>query len=660
MAVVVVTALLLLSCKDGRGLEYALEQAGENRAELEKVLSHYEEGSPKRQAAEFLIGNMVGNFARDTSFLGKCRPVLLRYDSLRKARPESVSKSVLNEEWKKFVRIHGPRYGARSKALPDVGHISAAYLIHDIDRAFRVYDSVPYKDSVDFHDFLRYVLPYRKNNEYVIEPWRDYFLSGYGEYMGRYASPRQVVDSVMECFTDYEVSGADISAYPFLCLRDYELARISRCSQRCWFNSMLFSALGIPCTIDFVPAWGNRNSSHEWNALVINGKTYPFEATGGRGKWKPAKVYNNVWVDKYWMKSRLPKVFRYSYETVWQGPATSGKSDWSNTPSLFLGLKYADVSDEYFATSDIRIPIRDGVDSGGAEYAYLCVFNEDVWKPVAWGKVEGKEVAFGKMGRDIVYLPVFYDSGRLIPFNDAFVLTAEGRVRTLRPDGQRPERVVAERKYCARPDIGLWCEWNEGASFRVSGDRLFSDARVVFTVPQCKSRPNVWTLPAPVKCRYIRYDFPEEKDALAELAFYAKGADGTLRPLSGALFSSDEKRVKALEKVFDNDILTYADMNPFLSEKDSLCWAGVDFGQEVEVAALGVCPRNDKNDVIKGLEYELFYWKDSWVSLGKQVASGYSLAYDGVPSDALLLLKCTTEGRENRIFTWEGGKQKWW
>lgn len=211
-------------------------------------------------------------------------------------------------------------------------------MIENIDLAFQSWEQCLYKDSIPFNIFLKYVLPYRRNNGYVVEKWRNYFISRYGDYMLQYSSPHQLVDSLLEQFNDYQVDWSDISTYPYVCLQDYHLSKMSRCPARCWFNSMLLSALGVPCTIDFVPAWGNRNSSHEWNAIVVNGKTYPFEATGGRGKWKAGKVYNNVWVDEYWMKSRLPKVFRYSYETMIQGPSSGKGCNAANTP-VFSGIR---------------------------------------------------------------------------------------------------------------------------------------------------------------------------------------------------------------------------------------------------------------------------------------------------------------------------------
>ena len=663
MAIVAVCSFFfLMSCTD-RALESSLKLSGDNRTELEHVLLHYKSNSEKKKAAEFLIGNLIGNVAYDTTSLCKYRPVLLHYDSLKRVEKDLQisAKDSLNKEWKNFLRYNNPCVDIYSRLHPDLKTISAEYLIDNIDLAFQSWERCLYKDSISFNIFLKYVLPYRRNNGYVIEKWRNYFIFHYGDYMQRYAFPHQLVDSLLEQFNDYRVDWSAISTYPYVCLQDYNLSKMSRCSARCWFNSMLLSALGVPCTIDYVPAWGNRNSSHEWNAIIINGKTYPFEATGGRGKWKSGKVCNNVWVDEYWMKSRLPKVFRYSYETMLQGPSAEKACDASYIPPLFLNTKYEDVSDEYFVTSDIRIPIKREIEVDGAEYAYLCVFNEDVWKPVFWGKVGGSDVLFRKMGRDIVYLPVFYKDGRLLPFNDPFVLQADGGIHFLQVDMRELESVTLERKYYARPDIGLWCEWNKGARFEISKDRGFRKAQTVFTVPECKSIPNIWQLDTLVKCRYIRYLFPEDKDVLAELSFYGKGeVEGQLKPLKGKPFASDDNRMKTLSKLFDGDILTFADLNPYLSAEDSVGWVGMDFGKEVEVTALGICPRNDKNNVIKGMEYELFYWGGSWVSLGKKVALDYVLEYDNVPSDALLLLKCTTEGRENRIFTYEDGKQIWW
>ena len=49
----------MISCTRNTGLERTWERAGENRAELEKVLRHYEGDERKRDAALFLLERMA-------------------------------------------------------------------------------------------------------------------------------------------------------------------------------------------------------------------------------------------------------------------------------------------------------------------------------------------------------------------------------------------------------------------------------------------------------------------------------------------------------------------------------------------------------------------------------------------------------------------------
>lgn len=662
-----ITSLLIIiicACQSNsdKRIEFALKSAGKNRPELEKVLEHYKNDSLKLLAARFLIGNLPGNVAYDSTKLYKYRGILLRYDSLKKAHPERKSELLwqINDEWREFSKHMNIHFDIYSKLEPDLHHVTANYLIKNIDQAFDAWNKSSCKDSTNFQDFLHYTLPYRRKNGYVMEAWRDYFLKEYGEYITKFNSPRELTDSLFEQVEDYQVNWVSLSSYPYICLGDYNMGRMSRCDDRCWFNSMLLSALGLPCAIDYVPYWGNRNSSHSWNALVLDGKTYPFESTGKKGKWKSKLVYNNVWIDEYWMISRLPKVLRYSDLPIEEGPSRSKSANEENTPASFFNSKYEDVSDAYFTTSDISIPITDTEIPSGTEYAYLCVFNEDAWRPVYWGKIKSGAVSFKKMGRNIVYLPAYYMNGQLIPFNKAFLLQQDGNIRYLNPDHLNLISIQPERKYCKRPDLDFWTQWNIGASFEIANNRDFRSAQTVFTVDECKLIPNIYRLDKPVKSRYIRYVFPEHTDVLSELFFFTQNAKGELEETEGKFFSPNPDWTTEFTKLFDKDILTYTNLSSSQSAQNTKCWVGTDFGKELEIVAVGICSRNDKNNVIKGMEYELFFWNSQWISLGRQIAQDYSLQYDNVPANALLLLKCTTEGKENRIFTYEDGVQVWW
>ena len=54
---------LFSCCQKNDRLQTALNHAGDNRMELEKVLRHYEEDTLKLRAAKFLIENMPYHFS---------------------------------------------------------------------------------------------------------------------------------------------------------------------------------------------------------------------------------------------------------------------------------------------------------------------------------------------------------------------------------------------------------------------------------------------------------------------------------------------------------------------------------------------------------------------------------------------------------------------
>ena len=61
-------------------------------------------------------------------------------------------------------------------------------------------------------------------------------------------------------------------------------------------------------------------------------------------------------------------------------------------------------------------------------------------------------------------------------------------------------------------------------------------------------------------------------------------------------------------------------------------------------------------------EYELYYWnsKGFWDDLGKKKATDNVLLFHKIPTNGLYVLKDLTKGKEERIFTYEEGKQVWW
>ncbi|MBN1213260.1 MAG: transglutaminase domain-containing protein [candidate division Zixibacteria bacterium] len=62
----------------------------------------------------------------------------------------------------------------------------------------------------------------------------------------------------------------------------------------------------------------------------------------------------------------------------------------------------------------------------------------------------------------------------------------------------------------------------------------------------------------------------------------------------------------------------------------------------------------------KDKEYELFYWTDGWQSLGKTTAGEGPLIFGEAPKGGLYWLVEDNSDKEERIFTYEDGRQVWW
>jgi hypothetical protein len=90
-------------------------------------------------------------------------------------------------------------------------------------------------------------------------------------------------------------------------------------------------------------------------------------------------------------------------------------------------------------------------------------------------------------------------------------------------------------------------------------------------------------------------------------------------------------------------------------------WVGLKFPEKKRIKEIKYIPRNDDNHINIGESYELFYYDRGWISLGGKTGDQtHVLVYNNVPENALLLLRNHTKGREERIFTYENGKQVWW
>ena len=155
-----VAFLLCVACN--RNLDRALQQAGENRGEMEKVLAHFKDDPDplKYRAAKFLIENMPYHY----TYEGKA---IEAYDSiyLQMADEPLPERNKFFKERTDSIRFSDQRFAI------DIQTVKADYLIHAIDEACDTWRRSSWQDDYDEELFFNYVLPYRILNE-PLSDWR--------------------------------------------------------------------------------------------------------------------------------------------------------------------------------------------------------------------------------------------------------------------------------------------------------------------------------------------------------------------------------------------------------------------------------------------------------------------------------------------------------
>lgn len=189
----------------------------------------------------------------------------------------------------------------------------------------------------------------------------------------------------------------------------------------------------------------------------------------------------------------------------------------------------------------------------------------------------------------------------------------------------------------------------------------FSDAVTLYRIVDCPFYIQQVEVTPTKSYRYYRFlPAPQFNCSIAEWSLFVQRGEDQVQ-LKGTIMDSDSADRKELEKAFDDNQVT------FYESKGSLnAWIGMDAGKPERLVRMCFSPRGDGNGIIPGYAYELLYFDGGWKSLGSKTAQTEKsdktvvLQFPAVPVGALLWLKCHTEGKEERIFTYQNGKQVWW
>ena len=419
--------------------------------------------------------------------------------------------------------------------------------------------------------------------------------------------------------------------------------RTGACPDEVAYATSLSRRLGIPVAIDFVPHWGNRTMAHFWTALVLpGGKSTPFYmqyAPGDTTQFTHSPVYLK------------PKIYRRRYEINMD--IVNDFSGEKEMPELYRLPKFTDVTDQYLPTTDVTREIPK--EYRDHEVAYICVNDRQGWVPVHYGKISWGKATFKSMGRNILYTVGIWDSGRIIPVGDPFVIEKNGNIRDIECDYKKHQNMTLYRKYPFFAQFDPFKNRMDLGEFQGSNTKDFSSVTTLFVhkgfTNGCSYEQKL--KPSKEKFKYLRYVGPNGSYCnVNEIAFFnSKG-----KKLTGKIIGTEGTEKHTKETVFDGDVLT-----GFYGPGPDGNWVGLELPEPSDVATITYMPRNDGNCVEVGDKYQLLvYHKGNWKTLAWIRAKDTKLILKNMPSGGLYLLRDRTKGQEERIFTYEKGKQVWW
>jgi hypothetical protein len=651
---ILILIVIFVSCNKYPGkISQVMEEAGSNRAELEKVLSHYQKNGEKEKyrAALFLIGNMedkAGNYYPNGAAFFE---LLKGLDSLkaRKAHQDRVD-AYIREQRSQLARER--KIPVPTRVSRDIHVIKAAFLIQHIDLAFRVWKNKPWAAHLSFEQFKEWVLPYRIYDE-PLQNWRAFFieeLDWLEDSLDKPGDPREVCLLLNRVIAREFQFSHDLGFLPQLGPLDTWKHMSGTCYHRYYIFAMAARAIGLPLAIDFTLQYSEYPGSHSWTVLLDkDGTIKPFN--GGENEIKffePAACPIG--------SGKVTAIFRNTFGKNHE--SLSEQLAINQVPPSFRNSYMKRVTHEYPGMD--KADIRFSLDGPLHEYAYLLSFTYGTGvKAVEYTRIKNYEAHFQHVGRDGIYLLAYYANEGFVPLAAPFILPEDaGSIRYVQANRVQTENLVLYRKFPVKYTTREFAKGMIGAKIQGANHPSFQHAVNLHEI----EKPIYSFKEIPVnggrKFCYYRYLATDTSEVrVADMHFFTSGKNGERRQLQGRVFGhvpgTTGQDHTVFEHAFDNNIRTN-----FNAPAGS--WVAMDLGKATSLTSFRAMPRNNLNIVEPGDIYELLMFDNGWKSLGQKKAGDYHVHFENVPKNALLLLKNRSRGREERIFMYKDGKQDWW
>ena len=417
LSALLLTAALTVGCNDISPIASVLDSAGSNRSELEAVLDHYKtkDANPQKLlAAEFLIENMPAHYSYAGNEIYEYYDYAARILANKSLSPEQQRDSLLFITDLKYRDLPG-------QIVSDAQIIKADYLIKNIDASYDRWVNCDWASQITFDEYLEWLLPYKAIELQEMDAWRDTLLAHFGKGLEHpivsdveYNTAIGIADMLrndayhgLNRYGLYTRAGLPLlsahlqASQTYGDIPDYALTAV-----------LIMRSAGVPAVLDETPVGSRGTAATKWFVILsdrgeeltsewdmatqIGGSFFPYE----RGP----KVYRNTYAIN-------PERWEYKQNAKYQYPFELGKKD---------------VTSKYFRTSDLSIPIEEGIQKHVKDkYVYIASAvrsEEEPWHIVDFGVMENGNALFHDMGREVLYQIQGYDGNTLIPISEPFIL----------------------------------------------------------------------------------------------------------------------------------------------------------------------------------------------------------------------------------------------
>ncbi len=536
---------------------------------------------------------------------------------------------------------------AKPHVIIDKEYISPSFLQAQDSLAFLALSRSQWRNEISVNDFVEYILPYKQELEFV-DNWRELLFSHYTDLVSADSSLCN-----MDSLYLYHKRHTYPSLSKHLDIKNLYPSRdnfswLSFCSEgdcvaRCLLMMYHLRAAGAPATVDYIPAWGNRPYAKHAYVGLANRSIQVEKLLENRND--PHNVVNDLngcMTDTFMFifpkeaipeglyiqyEKTIPKVYRNTWSLQEDVVEILNKVSGHEVFRNLIVPNHLDVTSQYLKTVDVELKLDL---TNNHNLIYLAVFDREGWRPVAYTLIKNNKAIFKDMGKNIVYIPMVNENQNLVPVSSPFILDNEGELNFLAPDYKNKVNMNLRRKYPLFAYSANYTKQFKDAVLMGSVDsniQLFED---IYKIAEYPFLPLTIKVNTNREYECIRLQTKNNEKARVNIFdCYTQNSLGEEKKIEGKIVRVNRQ-------------------------------LQINFDKTTTVSKIVIWPRNDENFICKGNRYELMYWDEGWNSLGVKEGQGFSLLFDNVPANALYWLKCLTEGKEERIFTYENGKQIWW